>query len=88
VSHQQGRSSGRFTVYPIESWPTTAWSGRGPTTLLDPLGVGYGVAWRRGFSPGAAVADPKPERDAFLGEATSGDYEHLLGTVMKYLDVG
>jgi hypothetical protein len=29
----------------------------------------------------------KPERDAFLAEATSGDYDHLLGTVMKYLDV-
>jgi hypothetical protein len=27
------------------------------------------------------------ERDAFRVEATSGDYNHLLGTVMKYLDV-
>lgn len=27
------------------------------------------------------------ERDAFRAEATSGDYDHLLGTVMKYLDV-
>jgi hypothetical protein len=29
----------------------------------------------------------KAERDAFLAEASSGDYTHLLGTVMKYLDV-
>ena len=29
----------------------------------------------------------KAERDAFLAEATSGDYDHLLGTVMAYLDV-
>ena len=29
----------------------------------------------------------KEERDAFLAEATSGDYDHLLGTVMAYLDV-
>ncbi len=27
------------------------------------------------------------ERDAFRAEATSGDYDHLLGTVMKHLDV-
>jgi hypothetical protein len=27
-------------------------------------------------------------RDAFFAEATSGDYDHLLATVMKYLDVG
>ncbi len=27
------------------------------------------------------------ERDAFRAEATSGDYDHLLQTVMKYLDV-
>ena len=27
------------------------------------------------------------ERDAFQKEATSGDYNHLLGTVMKHLDV-
>ena len=27
------------------------------------------------------------ERDAFRMEATAGDYDHLLGTVMKHLDV-
>jgi hypothetical protein len=27
------------------------------------------------------------ERDAFRAEATSGDYDHLLGTIMKHLDV-
>lgn len=27
------------------------------------------------------------ERDAFRAEATSGNYDYLLGTVMKYLDV-
>jgi hypothetical protein len=27
------------------------------------------------------------ERDAFLAEATSGDYDHLLATVMEHLDV-
>ena len=38
----------------------------------------------------AALRDagwPKPERDAFAAEATSGDYDHLLGTIMKHLDV-
>jgi hypothetical protein len=29
----------------------------------------------------------KEERDAFLAEATGGDYDHMLGTVMKHLDV-
>ena len=29
----------------------------------------------------------KGERDAFFAEATSGNYDHLLATVMKYLDV-
>jgi hypothetical protein len=29
----------------------------------------------------------KEERLAFQAEATSGDYHHLLRTVMKYLDV-
>jgi hypothetical protein len=27
------------------------------------------------------------ERDAFRAEATSGNYNHLLHTVMKYLDM-
>ena len=27
------------------------------------------------------------EIDAFKAEATGGDYDHLLATVMKYLDV-
>jgi len=27
------------------------------------------------------------EIDAFKAEATSGNYDHLLGTVMEYLDV-
>ena len=30
---------------------------------------------------------PKPERDAFAADATSGDYDQLLGTIMKHLDV-
>jgi hypothetical protein len=29
----------------------------------------------------------KAERDAFAAEATSGDYDQLLGTIMKHLDV-
>jgi hypothetical protein len=29
---------------------------------------------------------PKPERDAFFKEATSGDYDHLLGTVMMWVN--
>jgi hypothetical protein len=30
---------------------------------------------------------PKEERDAFMAEATAGDYDHLLGTVMRWVDV-
>lgn len=26
------------------------------------------------------------EKDAFVGEATSGDYDHLLRTVVKWVD--
>ncbi len=29
----------------------------------------------------------KLECDAFVAEATSGDYDQLLGTIMKHLDV-
>ena len=29
----------------------------------------------------------KPERDAFAAEATNGDYDQLLRTIMKHLDV-
>jgi hypothetical protein len=29
----------------------------------------------------------KEERDEFLAEATSGDYDHLLATVMDWVDV-
>jgi len=29
---------------------------------------------------------PKEQFDAFMEEATSGDYNHLLATVMKYFD--
>jgi hypothetical protein len=29
----------------------------------------------------------KPERDAFLAEAMSGDYDHLLQTCMKWVEV-
>jgi hypothetical protein len=29
----------------------------------------------------------KEERDEFLAEATSGDYNHLLATVMNWVDV-
>jgi hypothetical protein len=29
----------------------------------------------------------KTERDAFAAEATIGDYDQLLGTIMKHLDV-
>lgn len=31
---------------------------------------------------------PKPEIDAFLKEATAGDYDHLLQTVMRTCNVG
>jgi hypothetical protein len=30
---------------------------------------------------------PYPERDAFTAEATSGDYDHLLQTCMKWVNV-
>jgi len=30
---------------------------------------------------------PKEEIDAFMEEATSGDYDHLLATCMKWVDV-
>jgi hypothetical protein len=30
---------------------------------------------------------PKEERDAFMAEATSGNYDHLLATCMVWLDV-
>ena len=29
----------------------------------------------------------KDERDAFIAEATAGDYDHLLQTAMKWVDV-
>jgi hypothetical protein len=30
---------------------------------------------------------PKAERDAFVEEATSGDYDNLLATCMRWVDV-
>lgn len=30
---------------------------------------------------------PEPEVEGFIAEATAGDYDHLLQTVMKYVDV-
>jgi len=30
---------------------------------------------------------PEEERDAFKTEATSGDYDHLLQTAMRWVDV-
>jgi hypothetical protein len=29
---------------------------------------------------------PKAEIDAFMSECTSGDYDHLLGTCMRWVD--
>ncbi len=29
----------------------------------------------------------KEERDAFFAEATAGDYDHLLATAMRWVDV-
>ncbi len=29
----------------------------------------------------------KAERDAFFAEATAGDYDHLLATAMRWVDV-
>lgn len=29
----------------------------------------------------------REERDAFVDEATSGDYDHLIGTVMEWVEV-
>ncbi len=29
----------------------------------------------------------KVERDAFIAEATAGDYDHLLATAMQWVDV-
>lgn len=30
---------------------------------------------------------PKADIDAFMSDATSGDYDHLLGVCMKWVDV-
>ena len=30
---------------------------------------------------------PREEQDAFMKEAMSGDYDHLLATVMRWVDV-
>ncbi len=30
---------------------------------------------------------PKEERDLFMKEATSGDYNHLLATCMRWVDI-
>jgi len=30
---------------------------------------------------------PKSERDAFFAEATAGDYDHLLQTAMRWVEV-
>lgn len=30
---------------------------------------------------------PKPERDEFIAECMSGDYDHLLQTCMKWVEV-
>jgi len=30
---------------------------------------------------------PKTDIDAFMAEATAGDYDHLLGTVMRWVEV-
>ena len=29
---------------------------------------------------------PKPDIELFMSQATSGDYDHLLHTVMRYVD--
>lgn len=41
----------------------------------------------RVFKAAQAVGWTKEEWDAFKKEATSGDYDHLLRTVMKYCEV-
>ena len=30
---------------------------------------------------------PKAERDTFMADATSGDYDHLLATAMRWVEV-
>jgi hypothetical protein len=42
-----------------------------------------GLARRAGQKAGF----PKEKMDAFMKEATTGDYDHLLQTCMKYFDV-
>ncbi len=49
-----------------------------------------GNAWAILGRVGAALKRAgiaKEERDAFLKEATSGDYHHLLATAMRWVDV-
>lgn len=41
----------------------------------------------RVWDAGRKVGWTKEEWDAFKKEATSGDYDHLLRTVMKYCEV-
>jgi len=44
--------------------------------------------WQRGSRHGCGGGSgSRAERGGFLAEATSGEYDHALGAVMKYLDV-
>ena len=58
--------------------PTVRLVGRDGNAFMV-LGLAFRALKKAGWS--------KEERDAFQVEATAGDYNHLLATVMKYLDV-
>jgi len=53
------------------------------------LGDGNAFAILGACSKAARRAGWTPEQmQAFLGEAKSGDYDHLIQTVMRHFDVG
>ena len=60
-----------------------------PNVKVKPLGEDGNALSILGKVQGAMrkAGVPKEERAAFIEEATSGDYDHLLGTVMRYVEV-
>ncbi len=55
-------------------------------TLLNEDGNAFAVLGRVGAALRAAGVS-REERDAYLDEAKSGDYDHLLQTTMRWVNV-
>ena len=55
-------------------------------TLVGQDGNAFSILGRVAKALAKAGAD-KEERDSFLDEAMSGDYDHLLATVMSWVTV-